>query len=134
MLFRGILATAFLALGVSAAGHTAPMMEEAAAPIYSAPVEPNATTVEYTDSYDNEFALRGYVSLPNKAGPSPAVVIIVSTMHTYIIEFMRIMRVLDGGGIPPSICFTLRHLREQNKQPHTEFCFASLGFGRQCLE
>ena len=37
----------------------------------------NVTALDYTDPYDNDFPLRGYLSLPGKL-PAPAVVIIVS--------------------------------------------------------
>jgi len=34
------------------------------------------TTVDYTDTYDNDFALQGFVSIPEDSTPAPAVVII----------------------------------------------------------
>lgn len=39
------------------------------------PTTPKVDVVDYTDSYDNDFALRGYVSLPGET-PAPGVVIV----------------------------------------------------------
>jgi hypothetical protein len=36
--------------------------------------------VEYADTYDNDFALLGYVSIPDSDTPVPGVVIIVSSI------------------------------------------------------
>jgi hypothetical protein len=43
---------------------------------YSIKVEP----VDYVDTSDNDFALRGYVSIPDSDTPVPGVVIIVSSI------------------------------------------------------
>jgi hypothetical protein len=42
------------------------------------PDEAKVTPVEYFDTYDNDFPLLGYVSIPESDTPLPAVVIIVS--------------------------------------------------------
>ena len=40
-------------------------------------IEPKVDAVEYVDTYDSDYPLTGYVSIP-KTTPAPAVVIVVS--------------------------------------------------------
>lgn len=41
-------------------------------------IEPKVEEVKYSDSYDSDFSLLGYASIPPSDTPLPAVVIIVS--------------------------------------------------------
>lgn len=53
------------------------------------PVEPNVEVVEYSDPYDNEFPLQGFVSIPEGEGPFPAVVIIPDWNNVDVYEHVR---------------------------------------------
>lgn len=44
----------------------------------TSPIDPQVDPVEYVDPYDDDFPLKGYVSIPDAQEPAPAVVIIVS--------------------------------------------------------
>lgn len=62
-----------------------------AATAQMAPMAPNVEPVEYSDQYDNDFPLMGYVSIPESETPVPAVVIIVSRIYSFFFFWLALL-------------------------------------------